>query len=410
MTAYNFGWGFSDIQQQTYPLADMSKLYAAVAPLKPQYWRMVADWGGVSKSKDAGTFVNSTPPTTSNRNWTTIDRCINDMLLAVPGMNIILDIGQSRPVWDVAASFFGIPIPFLEVATAVSADDYGHFCGEVASRYRPGGVGIRTDGVYSANAGRGVKHFEIWNEQNSQYWLANVNPSLYTQYLKAAYTAIKSVLPGTLSTVIFGGMQHIPRFGQTYGTAPITMTETAFLAACYAAGAGGYFDAMADHVYTQSDTIVYASGSTLGPSPALTTDNFLQLQGLHDLMVTNGDGAKPIYITECGFATNSLTQELQSTYMQQAFSNFNNLPYVGAVLIDNIRDIGTDTTQIEDTYGVMTYGFVKKQIWTWLQTISTSNVVTPPPTVDDGTLAVTYDGTVNLDAVDNHDGTLTPTF
>jgi hypothetical protein len=380
--SYGFGWGFSDQQSQIYPLTDMATMYATVAPLKPKYWRLTADWSFIAKAQAPGTAVSGVPPTTSNRDWSEIDRTINDIMLTV-GSEIVMVIGQARPSWSSGGGVFllfgFIPIPFLGGGTGVTATDYGNFCAEVAARYKPGGVGIRTDGIYAPNAGKGVTKFEIWNEQNNKgFWGSNVSAADYVAYLKAAYVAIKGVsgLAGTNSTVIFGGLQHVPRTGPWYGYGWETIDEVGFLTNCYAtagtgaAALGNFYDAMAEHVYPSSDTSTYVAGSTAGPAPDMTTDNMLQLVAIRALMVTHLDGAKPIFITECGYPTSAVTQAQQSTYMQQLFANLNTLSYVTMVLIYNARDVGTDLKSDVNTFGMESYGFVAKTIWTWLQTLS----------------------------------------
>lgn len=335
-------WGFSDQQQQ---LSDLPQLYVEAATLKPQYWRLMAAWNIVCKAKD--------PAVLNARDWTTIDRSINDVLLT--GAQVIMIIGQGRP-WKNA-----------------TAAEYASFCTEVATRYKPGGVGIRTDAQYALNAGKGVVCFEIWNEQNNAgFWGLNVNPTSYVAYLKAAYTAIKAVtgLSGTNSTVLFGGLQHVERVGPWYGAGWMTMPEVTFVSKCYDVepALGSYYDAMTEHIYTQEDDTAYTSGSVKGPAPAANTDNLLQLVAIRDLMVDKGDGAKKIWITEAGFSTAGLSEANQSTYLQALFTFLAGLSYVEVVLIYNIRDTSTKTNDFQSNWGVMKFDYTKKAAWSWLTT------------------------------------------
>lgn len=340
-------WGFSELQQQLLAPskpADIARMYSMVKDLKPQYWRMMVAWNLVAVAKD--------PATTNGRDWSTVDNCINDILLL--GCQVILIIGQGRPGW----AGTGLPA------------DYGNFCAEVATRYKPGGPGIRTDGIYASNTGKGVTLFEVWNEENqATFWGGSPTPATYTEYLKSAYTKIKAVsgLSGSSSKIIFGGFQHVWRnaFANFWRWAGIP--EITFLEECYSyePALGSYYDVMATHIYTQSDNTAYG-GSVVGPAPDPATDNLMQLRDIHDLMVTKGDGAKPVWITEAGFWTYTLSESLQSTYMQDLFTYLNGLGYVEVVLIYNIRDVDSNSTAVENTCGVMKTDFTKKAIWTWL--------------------------------------------
>lgn len=387
MTAvtYSFDWGFSDHTPQLSPLLDCERLYTEVAPLRPQLWRLNVPWNYVAKAKDPGAAVpGAVPPTTANRDWTVVDRCINDLILKV-GCEVTLMIGQGRPQWGGWLFGWG--------ATTGTPADFGNFCAEVAARYKPGGPGIRTDGIYAPNAGKGVRKFEMWNEvNNAHFWGSSVNPAEYTAFLAAGYAGIKSVpgMAGDNSTVIFCGMMHIPHSPPFWGSGWATMEEITFLNRCYDAAAkmgansklGNYFDAMAEHIYTDADTLTFLAGSTLGPKPDSTVNNLIQLRAIRDLMVQKGDGAKPIYITEGGFATHLVTEAQQSTYMQQLFNYLNTLPYIKGVFIYSARDAGTSGGG-QDTYGMMTWQWTKRAIWSWLLTLTPTlnKVATPGPAV-----------------------------
>lgn len=376
-----FDWGFSDHTPQLSPLADVQRLYTEVAPLRPQMWRLNVPWNYVAKARDPGTAVaGAVPPTTTNRDWSYVDRCINDLLLKF-GCDIILMIGQGRPQWG--GWFFGWG------ATAGTSVDFQSFCAEVAQRYRPGGVGIRTDGIYAPNAGKGVTKFEMWNEvNNAHFWGNAVDPLDYTRFLIAGHAGIKSVLPGAASKVLFVGMYHQPRSAPFWGQGWGVMEEILFLQRCYdAAGKlgttlGAHFDAMSEHIYTQADTVAYAPGTTLGPAPASTVDNLMQLQAIRALMVAKGDGAKGIYVTEAGYATHLNSAAEQNTFMQSLFNYLDTLPYIEAVLVYSARDAGTSGGG-QDTYGALTWTWQRRPVFSWLQTITpdANRLIQPGPAV-----------------------------
>jgi hypothetical protein len=164
--------------------------------------------------------VTGIAPSQQGRDWHHVDNVINDIKLQT-GADITLVIGQGFPngvTPNNAASFTEIQL----------------FCAEVARRYGPGGPGIRTDGIYASLAGWGVTQFEINNEQNrSVYWTYAVNAQQYTQTLMASSVGIKSVLPGSQSKVIFGGMQHCFFVGIQWDTGYGYLDEFTFLQQCY---------------------------------------------------------------------------------------------------------------------------------------------------------------------------------
>ena len=83
---------------------------------------------------------------------------------------------------------------------------------------------------------------EVWNEPNvTSFWLGGPDPTRYTALLQATYTAVKSVRPNL--PVLFGGVAPFTP------NAPLSGGYIDFLRKAYAAGAGGYFDALALHPY-----------------------------------------------------------------------------------------------------------------------------------------------------------------
>ena len=158
-----------------------------------------------------------------------------------------------------------------------------------------------------------VTAWEIWNEEASPGWWTGT-PAQFTDLLKAAYPAIKSADPN--ATVIMGA------------------SDPTFLAAVYAAGGRGSFDAVAVHTDTACNI---TSPYVYEYNQNTTTVNqyfFLGFSGIHTLMAANGDGALPIYMTEIGWSSTSaecktgasagkklggVTEAQQATYLQQAY-------------------------------------------------------------------------------------------
>ena len=147
----------------------------------------------------------------------------------------------------------------------------------------------------------GISTFEIWNEENDrQPWGAAFSPAEYTAVLKASYAAIKSTKAN--AEVLVGGFAAAPNayvWASPSGpfhrgwAATVSYEPVTFLTQMYAAGAKGWFDAVADHPYSFPDL----PQQTNGWNP------FTYLPTLHQIMAENGDGSKQIWLTEYGAPT-----------------------------------------------------------------------------------------------------------
>jgi hypothetical protein len=134
----------------------------------------------------------------------------------------------------------------------------------------------------------GVDAWELWNEQDGpEFWLDGPEPAAYAALLKAAYPAIKSVQPDDV--VVTGG---------TAGN------DMDFLQELYDHGAQGSFDAVGVH----TDTACL----TNGPGRYYRDERgrvgrytFSAYREVHAVMSAHGDGAKPIWMTELGWNSQS---------------------------------------------------------------------------------------------------------
>jgi len=194
--------------------------------------------------------------------------------------------------------------------------DFANFMTELAMRYK----------------GR-VAAYEIWNEPNLNYeWgYLNPDPVAYADMLKAAYTAIKAVDPNAL--VISGGLSTTGDGSATsYG-------DLKFLQAMYDAGAKGYFDALGSHPYA------------FGRSPDDIDPEGLSLFRVveqHEVMQANGDGDKPIWITETGWVLQThwdlgehqaiaVTEPQQAEYLTRTYEKIQQeWPFVEAIFLFNL--------------------------------------------------------------------------
>jgi hypothetical protein len=175
----------------------------------------------------------------------------------------------------------------------------------------------------------GVETYEVLNEPNDCAY--QLSASDYTAILKSVYTTIKAEDPN--ASVIAGGL--CPNSGSNE---PYT-----YVSAMYSAGAHGYFDALNDHAYTGAETPLQTSDPT---------NPWSYLPQIHQTMVDNGDGNKPIWITEFGCPTGSAndgfpvicTEDQLATQITDAYQQVKSMSYIGPLFIydwqDGIDDFG----------------------------------------------------------------------
>ena len=213
---------------------------------------------------------------------------------------------------------------------------------------------------YLANAFHGrVAAWEIWNEEDSPAWWAGT-PAQYVALLKAAYPAIKAAAPK--STVLVGGL---------------TGNDGPYLSQLYAAGAKGSFDAVAVHTDTGCNV---TSPTVFEYNRGTHTVNqyfFLGFTAIHGVMVAAGDAAKPIYMTELGWASTTaecltgawagkklagVTQGTQATYLTQAYHCLAQpqYKYVKAAMWFELFNNGTSAQQPLDNYGLLNTDYSPK--------------------------------------------------
>jgi polysaccharide biosynthesis protein PslG len=129
----------------------------------------------------------------------------------------------------------------------------------------------------------------IWNEPNLSFeWgYQPVDPQNYVNLLKIATPAARHGNPDII--VLAGALAPtLEPVGSQFG-----MNDLDYLRALYQEGAAKYFDALAVHSY----------GLQLPPDdpPSPGVLNFRRVELIRQIMTDNGDGDKPVYITESGW-------------------------------------------------------------------------------------------------------------
>jgi hypothetical protein len=235
--------------------------------------------------------------------------------------------------------------------------DFGTFAAAAAARYAP----------------LGLHDWEIWNEPNTtNFWQPDSNPTQYVAILKAAYTSIKVVDP--TATVITGGLAPASSVNGN-----LSMID--FLKAIYEQHAEGYFDAVAVHPYS----------FPFLPSSSRTTNPWNQLESLHQVMASNNDGRKQIWITEYGAPTNGhygvgsngvtvpkgridhITSSLQAQMVTDAVSLYKTYSWMGPFFWYSYQDTSTVTTTDQNFFGLVdAHGNKKLAYYAYQQAIQNS--------------------------------------
>lgn len=197
--------------------------------------------------------------------------------------------------------------------------------------------------------GHRVKHWEIWNEPDWHvFWRPAPDVDRFVEMLREAYTLGKAADPNAV--FISGGLAG---------------NNVDFLRRMYARGAGRYFDALGVHPY-----VFQRSPDVVHPD---IRHSFHGLAELRKVMLSWGEGAKPIWITEMSWPTHrrapgavgdwaeGVSLQAQAAYLSRAYEKIGReYPFVQVAMWYNLRDQGSDPTRLEHNYGLVRHDFRPK--------------------------------------------------
>lgn len=198
--------------------------------------------------------------------WQKYDRIVD--LAERQGLELIVRI-SNPPEWTRSAG--AEPGTF---APPDNAQDFADFVGAVVARYK----------------GR-IRFYQLWNEPNiyPEWGSYPINPEAYTELLRAGATAARAADP---NVVIIAGALAATINLQPAAAAPAnSLSDLIFLQRMYDAGAAPWFDIVAVQGY----------GLWSGPTDRRMQPRVLNISHhlfVRDLMVANGDSAKPIWMAE----------------------------------------------------------------------------------------------------------------
>ena len=177
---------------------------------------------------------------------------------------------------------------------------------------------------------------EIWNEPNTDAYLRSPDRVLaYARLVRSTYRPVKRVKPRL--TVLAGAMLR---------------SDGVFLTELYERGRiGGNYDAISYHPYSRAPELAEspdgAEFSLIGGT-----------QWLHDIMTAHGDQEGFLWATEGGASTCTahpicVSEQEQAARVGSYVRVARQFPYVRAMVIYNLRDKGTDRTDVEQGYGLV---------------------------------------------------------
>ncbi len=237
--------------------------------------------------------------------WDSYDEIVN--LALAHDIQVIARVDTS-PAW-------ARPGNDWEQSPPARDEDLGDFVYALAERYR----------------GR-VRAYQIWNEPNLaiEWGRQAPDPAGYARLLRVARDRIKQADPGAI--VLSASM------APTLEESEDALNELRYLQEMYDAGAGGAFDVLGIQAY----------GLRSGPDDRRLSSGDVNVSRallVRELMVRNGDAAKPIWATEIGWNAQpssfpgpvpygAVSAELQARYTIRAFERARvEWPWMGVMAV-----------------------------------------------------------------------------
>lgn len=227
-------------------------------------------------------------------------------LMSVPAWASEIEPSQVKGFWDCYAP--------------KHITDWSGYVGKVVRRYK-----------------KDIHCWEIWNEENGEdFYKPMPDAKVYVRILNSAHAAIRIADPKAV--VVLGGLQMNGIIANPWSPYKIEN----FLQQIYDAGGKPYFDVVNIHPYVLSTP-------SEGPKYAarLVRDTVA-------VMKKNGDGQKPLWITEIGLPTgNDVTEEMQAEHLDGTYRELRDIPEVKAVFWFELRDYPQPICGGEESMGIL---------------------------------------------------------
>jgi hypothetical protein len=205
-----------------------------------------------------GTIQTSSSP--ASRNWSDPDRLAREA--AADHFNLLFNLNGCA-VWA-CGKVYAPP-------TGAELANYEAFVSAAVARYAPGSP------FWAGKSYVPTVAWQVWNEVNGGYFWPDPTPAAYATFLSEIATTIRAV--DASATIVSSGLDGLP--GESTG-----MALGPFLRGLYR-----------QPEFRSSFNVVGVQG--YGPKPA-TTEKVVK--ETRRIMLQNGDGSTPIWVTEMGWA------------------------------------------------------------------------------------------------------------
>lgn len=250
--------------------------------------------------------------------------------------------------------------PSVKSGPPRNLEDYGNYVYAVVNHYK----------------GR-IQYFQIWNEPNlaGEWQGEKVDPVRYVEMLKIAYKRAREANP---NAVILSAP-----LAQTLDDSGENLTDLSYLDTMYRAGAKNYFDVLGANAYG------FDRPPQDEPSPSVL--NFRRVELLRNIMVTNGDTDKPVWLNEFGWNAapaamspeklkwGRVTEQQQAENMREAFQIARRWEWLGVINLWYFRQVGQYPLDSAEYYfRLVDVDFVPRLAYQVLKDVNASLSVASP--------------------------------
>jgi len=202
-------------------------------------------------------------------------------------------------------------------------------------------------GFVARRWGAGLAAIEIWNEPNYELFLRTGQPAReYGKLLRAAYPQVKRERP------------ELPVLAGSFALADVK-----FLRELYdEGGIGGNYDAIAWHPYSHPYSPM-ARKAKAGVESSFRDG----ADALRKVMQENGDDRAELWATEAGATTctegvdeRCVDADTQARWIREYVDLSREMPWLKALFVYNLRDKGTDGSDVEQGFGLVRQDFSPK--------------------------------------------------
>ena len=219
-----------------------------------------------------------------------------------------------------------------------------------------------------ARTGGNIDAWEIWNEPDENIFWADPSPAAYTKLLTGAAPGIRAADPNAI--IVTGG---------TVGN------NHDFVRGIYANGGKDSFDAVGVH----TDTACLVAPPTFfyrEPDGDVGRYTFAGYREVHQVMADNGDGNKPIWMTELGWESTGdrcyipgrekydrgVSEAKQAEFLELAYRCMAQDPYMQVGIWFSLQDVSAT-----EHHGLVRDNGTNKPAFGALRTLARGGPVTP---------------------------------